>query len=294
MKRIALAATLVAISATAFSQSFTVALKNGEKVTYKNADVDSIYFHDNEPQQPEIMAPRIGDYYYSDGTWSTELNNEKTPIGVVFYAAIPSGTADNEAFYKQKDGVTPLEKFHGYVLSLRDATSLEGWDETVWWSPFNADASPVCSTTTTDFLGYTNTLSIKATAEAQGGLTDKSYPACYYATTKYEAAVPSPEKSSGWFLPSVGQLDFIFNKVYFDYDNSGDACVENSLKKLGDAAQLLYRYDAEYWSSTEKVDSYGKSTWAYYYSFDERQIRPGFQADYRKNAGFAVRSILVF
>ena len=33
---------------------------------------------------------KIGDYYYSDGTWSTTLDSSKTPIGVVFYVGDPS------------------------------------------------------------------------------------------------------------------------------------------------------------------------------------------------------------
>ena len=28
--------------------------------------------------------PKVGDYYYSDGTWSADYNSEKTVIGVVF------------------------------------------------------------------------------------------------------------------------------------------------------------------------------------------------------------------
>ncbi|MCM1347890.1 MAG: hypothetical protein NC338_00640 [Firmicutes bacterium] len=283
---------LVLGASLASAQSFTVALKNGEKVTYNNSEVDSIFFH--TPDTPaEPAAAKIGDFYYSDGTWSTDLNTSKTVIGIVFRAGIASDYRDSEAYYTMKDGKTKLEKVHGYAIALRDATGLDGWDDLQWWSPFNDDAGGGCSSDYTDFLGYTNTLSI---IDAAGGtLTNKNFPAAYYATTVYENAVPAPEQSSGWFLPSAGMLKYIYDRVYFDEDNSGRACVVNAMLKLNTAdVDLLYRNDAEYWTSTEKIDSYGKSTWAYYVCFDARSIKPGFVADYRKNAGFAVRSVIVF
>lgn len=287
-------AFLAGASFHAEAQSFTVALKDGTSVTYNNADVDSIFFHETPPPvvEPEI-PPRIGDFYYSDGTWSSNLDKDKTPVGIVFCTGIASDRRDNAAFYTIKDGSAPIEEFHGYVIALRDATSLEGWDDLQWWSPFRDDQGAGCSTDITDFLGYTNTRSI---IEAAGGtLTSDNFPAAYYAVEVYEKACPAPEASSGWFLPSAGMMKYIYDRVYFDEDNSGRSCVANSLAKLSeDDMQLLYRNDAEYWTSTEKVDAYGKSSWAYYVNFDQRNINPGFIADYRKNSGFAVRAVLAF
>lgn len=283
---------MMAAAFGAAAQSFTVALKNGDKVTYRNNDVDSIYFHDDEVELPD---PRIGDFYYSDGTWSTVLDAAKKPIGIVFRVGIANDARDVASYYTEKDGTTPLEKFHGYVVALNDATSVGGQDDVVWWSPFNNDGGAGCSTDLSDFLGYTNTLSILSRAGRDGGLTDSNYPAAYYATLHYENYCAAPEASSGWFLPSAGQMKYIYDRVYFDNDNSGAACVENSLRKLPEeTCQLLYRSGAEYWTSTEKVDAYGKSNWAYYFCFDESIFRPGFVADYRKNAGFVVRSVLAF
>lgn len=285
--------SVLAASLGASAQNFTVQMENGDKFTYRNDDVEGIYFNDEEPVVE--AKPKIGDFYYSDGTWSTALNEQKTPVGIVFCVGIPADARDSEGFYTQKDGETPLSKFHGYVVSLMDATSVGGQEDPVWWSPFKDDAGAGCSTLTSDFLGYTNTLSIKSAASNEGGLSDSNFPAAYFATVHYESYCPAPEASSGWFLPSAGQLQYIYDRVYFDNDGSGAACIENSLKKLPeDKYQLLYRRDAEYWTSTEKVDNYGKSTWAYYFCFDESNFRPGFVADYRKNTGFLVRPILVF
>ena len=35
---------------------------------------------------------------------------------------------------------------------------------------------------------------------------DSGYPATYYAVVDYASKVPSPANSSGWFLPSIGQM----------------------------------------------------------------------------------------
>lgn len=290
-------AALCLLSASAAAQSFTVHTKAGETVTYQCADVDSVVFH--EEQTPVTAAPRIGDIYYSDGTWSTTLRQDATPIGVVFCVGIASDYGDREAYYKQKDGVTPMDEFHGYVVALRDATDKDGSNDGVWWSAFDSDFEGTGgSTSTSDFLGYTNTQSIVATAIADKGelsASTNNYPAAYYAVKDYEATCPAPEKSSGWFLPSAGQMKYIYDRVYFDEDGSGRTCLENTFTTLGeDVAKPMYVTDSSYWTSTEKIDAYGTSTWAYYFCFDSSMFNPGFIADYRKNSDMRVRSILAF
>lgn len=290
-----LAACAICINASA--QSFTIHTKSGEAITYTNADVDSIVFNDDAT--PEQAAPKIGDIYYSDGTWSTALKSDATPIGIVFCVGIASDYNDRAAYYTYKDGTTKFDEFHGYVVALKDATYVDGEHLAVWWSAFDSDFTGTgASTSTSDFLGYTNTKSIVATAIKDKGELSSStgnYPAAYYATTAYEASCPAPEKSSGWFLPSAYQLKYIYDRVYFDEDGSGRSCLENTFTALGeDIAMPMYVSDSSYWTSTEKIDSYGTSTWAYYFCFDSSMFTPGFIADYRKNAEMRVRSILAF
>lgn len=289
---------VTALSLTAAAQSFTVHTKSGETVTYQTADVDSVVFHAD--QTPETTTPHIGDIYYSDGTWSTQLKTDATPIGIVFCVGIAADYNDRVAYYNQKDGTTPLSNFHGYVVALKDATlTADGSNDGVWWSAFDSNFEGTGgSVSTTDFLGYTNTQSIVATALRDKGelsASTNNYPATYYATTLYEATCPAPAQSSGWFLPSVGQMKYMYDRVYFDEDGSGRTCLENTFATLGEElAQPLYAADSEYWTSTEKIDSYGTSTWAYYFSFDSSQFSPGFSADYRKNTAMRVRSVLAF
>ena len=117
MKKIYTIIAALAIATGATAQSFTVHTKDGKTVKYHCSDVDSISF-DNE-KEPEVVAPRIGDIYYSDGTWSTNLKEGATPIGIVFRVGIASDMSDREAFYTKKDGTTPFDEFHGYVVALR-------------------------------------------------------------------------------------------------------------------------------------------------------------------------------
>ena len=58
----------------------------------------------------------VGDFFYSDGTWSAELNPDKTCIGVVFYA----GHHENDLSDYSSTGIGSV-KCHGYVLALNNA-----------------------------------------------------------------------------------------------------------------------------------------------------------------------------
>lgn len=90
---------------------------------------------------------------------------------------------------------------------------------------------------------------------------------------------------------------YIWDKVYFDPNNGDEnaAYVQKSLRQLSEVGGAeMYVRDSEYWTSTEKYDNYGNSYRAYYVCFDESNFLPGFVADYNKNTGMKVRSILAF
>lgn len=242
-----------------------------------------------------VADPKVGDFYYSDGTWSTELDESKTPIGIVIFKGEATEYHDRVSFYKQKDGQAAMSKIHGYAIALKDATSIDGSNDEVWWSFFDGSYRGTCSSETNDFLGYTNTKSIIASAISRGGLTadNSSFPATYYAAVKYEETCPAPGTSSGWFLPSAYQFKYIWN-IYFNEQGTMSAWIEKSFETLGDKAEPMYVRGSEYWTSTEKYDTEACSYWAYYFCFDSSMVDPGFIADYRKNAGMRVRSMLVF
>lgn len=269
---------------------------SGKSVT--NDQIKLVY----QIEGAELAAPRVGDFYYSDGTWSTSLIKREgvTPIGVVFY--VGEGFGDKASFYTTKDG-GKMTDFHGYVIALHDATYYDGSHHTVTWTPNPWDDLGAkgcgCSTSDVDFLGYTNTKSIINTAEKSygGALNEYNFPATYYATTAFEAAVPAPAQSSGWFLPSPYQLQYIWDRVYFT-PNGGDensVCIEKSLKALAEfGGAVMYARDSSYWTSVEQVDSYGHYYRSMYVAFDSALIDPGFTAWSNKDKNHRVRSVLAF
>ena len=243
----------------------------------------------------ELIAPSVGDFYYSDGSWSKEYNPAKTPIGIVFFTGEAKDFSDRAAYYTRKDG-SAMEEIKGYVVALKDATP--AGSDGVWWSFFSATAEATgVSVEVDDFLGYTNTLAIKAQAEKLGvGFSDShdSYPAAYVASVGYEEVCPSPQRSSGWYLPAAGQLQYIWDQAYFNPTGNLIGWVEGSIEALGDLAAPMYAVDSEYWSSTEQVDSFATSVRAYYVCFDSSMFQPGFTNWYNKNNDIRVRSILTF
>lgn len=276
--------------------TFSLRTEQGAK-SYMNKEISLIYEIEGAAQLP----PKVGDFYYSDGSWSTLLvdKGDVKPIGVIFYLGAANTYKDNASNYTVKDGSKAMDEFHGYVVALRDATVVDNYNESVNWGPFN-DSNCRCSSETDDFLGYNNTKAIRARADQDfGGLSNNNnnFPATWYATEYFESQVPAPAQSSGWFLPSAGQLKYIWEKVYFDPNNGDEnaAYVEKSLRQLSEMGGAeMYVRDSEYWTSTEKYDNYGNSYRAYYVCFDESNFLPGFVADYNKNTGMKVRSILAF
>lgn len=238
----------------------------------------------------EPEPPVLGDFYYSDGTWSSGAGDplsDKTCIGIVVFSGRSNYEATDDCVYTLKDGTTPLEEVRGYVLALHNAT-----DKTVAWGSWEVDGYNGAGTSykKNDFRGYSNTQSIRNKAiEKAGGLSDdidNNYPATYYATEVYEQTVPAPDSSTGWFLPSAYQLLYLYSHV---------ETLRSSFDKLGEQADFFYVPDGQYWSSSECQKQNGCMYWAYYVSLDPNMVRPGFITDFRKSADwYYVRSMLVF
>lgn len=192
------------------------------------------------------LAPKIGDYFYSDGTWSDGglisidadgLNpvwaetkpapvEGKTVIGIVFQT-FPERIAQSD---KDK-GYT-----HGYVMATKTA---HGADKpTTYWTSecdfTGLEGAKLASTWYANVNGYEETMKVKEKfANDLPGLA----PAFDLVLNQF---TPAPSSTSGWFLPSTGQL----------WDLMANLCG-------GEAAALMkewqtLNYDATYYCS-EKV-----------------------------------------
>lgn len=190
-------------------------------------------------------APKAGDYYYSDGTWSATLNSEKTAIGVVFAvkgdgSAIDSDVVTNYSSVTFKDNV-----IHGWVVSLKEitptprfASSSDGQDG-VTVSSING-----VNTETTDIKGYANCSAWKGNI-----LADE---AVYTALLKAEsyAADYSVTGTSGWYIGAIAQMD-VLRSAY----NVTDSKVKAALQALEEDSKAdLFATgkgaSSYYWSST--------------------------------------------
>ncbi len=157
--------------------------------------------------------PKIGDYYYSDGTWSDggllsiELDGTnpvwktvkpapvdgKTVIGIVFQTDTSRlATTDVEAGYT-----------HGLVMCTKSAHA--PGDSLTRFSMGNYDYDFENVKTGTgwyaDLSGRYNTE--KIVSENPGDKL-RQYPAFDWTTTDFSPSAPA--STSGWFIPSIGQL----------------------------------------------------------------------------------------
>lgn len=186
-----------------------------------------------------------GDFYYFDGTWSPDYFTFKICIGIVFKGGV--GEGDDISAYENK-----LTAIRGYVVALKDAHDQAG----AWGirGP-NVENLPNENSYTPKYNGYANTAAIRRVAEYATTDVSKPEKAGQYWAFKVasEYRVLAPKGSSGWYLPSIGQLADIYN--------------------LPDRARLFAKVvgtdfisgtnDGRYWSSTEK---YELDAW--YYRFD--------------------------
>lgn len=154
-----------------------------------NPDLDN---GDVEPTEPTVN-PEIGDYYYSDGTYSSELKEDANNpcIGIVFATKALDG--DAASAYGEYTSIK------GYVMALesaptntRKAFCIKEMSETIDFTGLELTKA-----------GYENTKALLADSRYTDH-TD-SYPVIADFIT-FRNATATPEKSSGWYIPSIGQL----------------------------------------------------------------------------------------
>lgn len=207
--------------------------------------IGSDWLDDNQdtpvnPGTPEI-APVVGDYYYADGTYTaTYTADPSNPcIGIVF--AVGAGVDDAVGNYGSK-----LSTIKGYVLAVKDAAGVAAWG--------NAAITEIIEGTSSsdkDYLGYKNSVAIK------GVLGEDEYKAKYFAAYACSSftGLTAPNATSGWYLPSIGQLADIATLYYTPAKGetpAADGILKTNLAKLGAAGQLMQDNgtNGNYWSST--------------------------------------------
>lgn len=204
----------------------------------------------------------VGDYYYSDGTWGSEATKQDcSTLGRVFKVGM-----DESDDIKNYDG---LSKIRGYVV----CTSSSIPDNTYKWiktadGNYKSYLSQLNGLTEDDrqntekYLGYQLTKGIESalntfTSDNSEETLATEFP--LYDTFK-NLNLGSPDNSSGWYIPSIAQLQ--------DIKSSG-----------------IYNGSDLYWSSNVYTEISGEEVariWAWEYNMSDGTENAGWASDSRK------------
>ena len=262
MKKIFFLAAMLSFLAIYSCQDDAVPENNKEENTETSTDEGTDGGGETITYDGTETEPKIGDYYYSDGTWSDgglrklyadgtmewaepqpQPESGKTVIAIVFHA----GHHANDASDYTNTGIGQ-QKCHGYAVALQDAKN--GYCQ---WGDYGTEVG-CCptdggnkqdsySTPDIDWSGYAWTQKIISAAggkEKLNATEESGYPATYYAVVDYETKVKAPTNSSGWFLPSIGQMWNVYQNRTSLFD--------------GKTGVSVLRSDW-YWSSSEHYDN---------------------------------------
>ena len=216
-----------------------------------------------------ITQAKVGDYYYSDGTWSTIYNTNKNCIGIVF------------ALSKEKDGdidVNLEESLHGRIVALTNTdkggrwvdkskdiegipnySALAGDDrdvltsylpidgysrysrkEPIWNLPYNYINWPTeknLEFALTDYAGRKNTSHLIEDTQSAAAICHS------YSLYNMDNGV--------WYLPAAGEMARLFMACAAGKISQDTHPIFKNLTKT-------YNVDitASYWTSTENTDKY--------------------------------------
>lgn len=233
-------------------------------------DVNSDFIPVGDKPMADVQA---GDFYFSDGTFAdkdTELTKRQANycVGIVFY----KGQHDADGSDYSGSGIGQ-QKCNGYVVALTDVHNGSN-DQLCWETAPNGPNKNLGTNASgldlSDWEGYDNCLKIHKFVEdnSEDGWEMKNFPAAFAcetygsrtldqdgnATTAYEwqRQFIAPENTSGWFLPSLGQLKYL-------YDNQDD--LKLKIEKVKEKAPNMvadyirwFKMD-QYLSSTETMTS---------------------------------------
>lgn len=207
---------------------------------------------------------QVGDYYYADG--SVVSGNEAEPakdncIGIVCWVGNPMPsvlykdvagtpyTATNDALLRSHPNCV-----HGLVMSLYTETgkfspaltqSIHDWFMTTSFTSSYVsvtgyyDANENNKNKPLRFLGYNNSEVLDLYYD-----TFKTDFECFQYQDDCESSFPSPSITTGWYVPSSGELVALQDK-----DNSLESKLNTKLIKVSDKTMDI---SATYWSSTER------------------------------------------
>lgn len=208
---------------------------------------------------------KVGDFFYSDGTWSTDLDESKTVVGIVFYAGNP---AKDDRILRDEHP----ECVNGLAVALTETVlkfqpensnyrSNSGYSFIQDWANDNMPGFESIKTDGSSrgdngnfMLGYNNT---EVLCAFNGDEDNAAWPlAVVDELSKFSDVNKLPESTSGWFMPSIKELyllcegDTDYN-IFWNNRTMANKTLINSVLSKVSGASVLGGADKEYWSSTE-------------------------------------------
>ena len=234
---------------------------------------------------------KVGDYFYSDGSYSTTLDGSKTVIGIIAYLhsdATGKPAAANELCESGETGqygaVGAATNFHGLVIGLNNAATGIKWGAEAKQTGLlgvtiasgnstDANNTTPIEGTASNMSGYNAAIYTNAMHVVDGSQTftpATAYPASY-AAWNYNVNVPS--FCTGWFIPSAPQWYAVLTKGLgglgattplwtkpFDATNSAFGNINAKLSTVSGSDLLPTTTDALIWTSNESSTTGDKAT----------------------------------
>lgn len=254
-----------------------------DKITVR-VDFNDTWIDPNAPK-----APKAGDYYYSDGTWSATLNSEKTAIGVVF-AVKGDGSAIDSDVVSNYNGVTFKDNaIHGWVVSLKEITPTPRFaSSSDGQSGVTVSSIIGVNTEKTDIKGYANCSAWKGNPLADEAVYTALLKAELYAADYSPMPVTG---TSGWYIGAIAQMD-VLRSAY----NVTDSKVKAALQALEDDSKAdLFATgkgaSSYYWSSTANQGADKNSVRTIVF---DASVEESYMSTHDGDAGRHCRPILTF
>lgn len=281
-------------------------------------DGTGVFVHEFSGDEPvdDTESVKVGDFYYSDGTWSSNLDNRKTPIGIVFQTDLSRIGEAEKAALSDKGISEP----HGLVLSLKEFVETNViWTGGIWnddtetFVPVDIDGIDNYSKAEqayNDINGLSNNKAVWALYDTDNINLSNPYPVFSAAIQFEQNQVAAPETSTGWFVPSFGQVwDIMSNlggqKTALDetfssgYDDIYYVCSDNKPAQnlnawmqgiSDDNCDLFGEDEFSIWTSSE-YNTYSAWTWTV---ASDGEILASAWSDKMMYNNTAVRFVLAF
>ncbi|HIZ87594.1 MAG TPA: Ig-like domain-containing protein [Candidatus Coprenecus pullistercoris] len=224
--------------ATVSQDGLVTAVKEGNaSITAAVADVSAVASV-RVKAKVQLADPEVGDYFYSDGTWSTDLATDKEVIGIVFWTGDP--TEDDPSLKREHPDCT-----HGLVCAV-NGEKLTSWQRNYKayksdpnmlnlyngyvspWIEKNTEYEGILTANSPDYTkyetlkrGYNNTAGLIEFNRQPG---NKQWPINVAEDcSDYRKAVPAPSNTSDWYIPSAMELLIMFSEeAESDFTTLGD------------------------------------------------------------------------